>query len=131
MPTPQAFIDGRAVSAARTGRGKDGTPYCFVRVACSDSRKGEDGTWYNTRSLFVDVQWWGADTGMHIPAQGDRVRAGGKLYEETEENEGKTYHKVKMVADFVRAWPKREYQESAPVQNQTPAAAPYDEEPPF
>lgn len=109
MPVPKTEIIGNAVDNAKVGYDKNGKAYCFVRVACSDSRKLQDNSWETIREIFINVQAFGVDDQMHIPLKGDRVMAYGKIYNtEDQGNDGTVYHNTNLQADFIRAFPKQQ-----------------------
>lgn len=111
MPTPRVELIGRCVKQPKLGTDKNGKPYMFVRIACSDSRKDEQGNWATDREMFVNVQLFGADTGMRIPDVGDTVRTFGRIYVQEDTHDGKIYHNVLCDAEFVKSWPKKQQQD--------------------
>ena len=88
MALPEIIINGNATRDAVAGTSKDGRRYLFVTVAQNKSRKLEDGTWEDVRSIFFDVAYWDVPADITIPKKGDRVKAAGQLYTEMEEYEG-------------------------------------------
>lgn len=111
MPTPRAELVGRCVKEPRMGKDKNGKPYIFVRIACSDSHKDQNDQWVTDRELFVNVQWFGADTTMRIPQVGDPVRTFGRMYETVDEKDGKEYRNIVCDAEFIRSWEKKQSQQ--------------------
>lgn len=111
MPTPRAELIGRCVKEPRMGTDKHGKPYIFVRIACSDSHKDENGQWVTLREVFINVQWFGADTTMRVPQVGDPVRAFGRIYETVDEKDGKEYRNIVCDAEYVRSWEKKQSQQ--------------------
>lgn len=109
MPTPRAEIIGNAVRDAKTGTSRDGKPYLFVTVACNDSHKADNGDWVTDRSIFINVQYFDADTRVRVPGKGDRVRAFGRIYETTDTGkDGQEYRNVKLDAKYLESWEKRQ-----------------------
>lgn len=110
MPTPRAELIGRCVKEPKTGTDRNGKPYIFLRMACSDSHKDENDQWVTDRQMFVNVQLFNADTSMRIPAVGDGVRTYGRLYVTEDVADNVTYTNVNCDAEFIRSWPKKEQQ---------------------
>lgn len=107
MPTPTIELEGRCVKEPKCGTDRNGNPYIFVRVACSDSRKTDTG-WETMRELFVDVEWFRCDKTMRIPQVGDFVRVFGRMYETTREHEGIKYRDVKCDAYWFKAYERKQ-----------------------
>lgn len=111
MPTPRAELIGPCVKEPRMGTDKHGKPYIFVRIACSDSHKDQNDQWVTDREMFINVQWFGADTTMRVPQVGDPVRAFGRIYETVDEKDGKEYRSIVCDAEYVRSWEKKQSQQ--------------------
>lgn len=104
MALPEIIINGNATRDAVAGTSKDGRRYLFVTVAQNKSRKLEDGTWEDVRSIFFDVAYWDVPADITIPKKGDRVKAAGQLYTEMEEYEGQERMKVRVDAYGMRVF---------------------------
>lgn len=104
MALPEIIINGNATRDAVAGTSKDGRRYLFVTVAQNKSRKLEDGTWEDVRSIFFDVAYWDVPADITIPKKGDRVKAAGQLYTEMEEYEGQQRMKVRVDAYGMRVF---------------------------
>lgn len=104
MALPEIIINGNATRDAVAGTSKDGRRYLFVTVAQNKSRKREDGTWEDVRSIFFDVAYWDVPADITIPKKGDRVKAAGQLYTEMEEYEGQQRMKVRVDAYGMRVF---------------------------
>lgn len=104
MALPEIIINGNATRDAAAGTSKDGRRYLFVTVAQNKSRKLEDGTWEDVRSIFFDVAYWDVPQDITIPQKGDRVKAAGQLYTEMEEYEGQQRMKVRVDAYGMRVF---------------------------
>ena len=104
MALPEIIINGNATRDAVAGTSKDGRRYLFVTVAQNKSRKREDGTWEDVRSIFFDVAYWDVPADITIPKKGDRVKVAGQLYTEMEEYEGQQRMKVRVDAYGMRVF---------------------------
>jgi single-strand DNA-binding protein len=136
---PNITIEGRAVNDPELRFTTSGQAVANFRVAASESKKLDDGTWEDGDKIFVNVAVWkeaGEAVAEHV-RKGDKVVVTGRLYEreyETSAGEKRRSLEVKFanVAKVVSA-PRTARQTSpasaAPIDPwATPAS---DDNPPF
>lgn len=141
MPLPKAQINGNAVKDWEQRSTPKGHTVIGGRVACSDSRKLEDGSWETISEIFLNVQAWNK-TIDPMPAKGDRVEAYGKIrHRHYEDKSGVERTVTELVADYVKVFPRgggyqqRGQQQQSSVWGEKKSSDPWgnsgNEEPPF
>ncbi len=101
MPLPQLSATGNLTRDPELRFLADGTAVASLTVACSKSKKGDDGAWQTLATVFLDVNLWRADaeTAAEQLRKGDRVIVTGSLI--VRDWEGKDGKKGKSVeVDF-------------------------------
>ena len=124
---PTITLDGRLVADPELKFTASGQAVCNMRVACSESKKRDDGTWEDGDRLFVNVAVWkeAAESVADAVLKGDKVIVTGRLYQreyETSAGEKRQSLEVKFatVAKVVDA--PRSSSSSAPRTSAQPAA---------
>lgn len=87
---PNITIEGRAVNDPELRFTTSGQAVANFRVAASESKKLDDGTWEDGDKIFVNVAVWkeaGEAVAEHIQ-KGDKVVVTGRLYEREYETSG-------------------------------------------
>lgn len=132
---PTITIDGRLVADPELRFTQGGKPVCSLRVAASDSKKNDDGSWDTTEQIFVNVSLWEKEGEAAAEAlrQGDQVLVSGRIYtreyEKSDGTKGSSLEvKYPTVAKKISA-PKGERQ-SAPTQSRPAADDPWANVPP-
>lgn len=139
---PTITLEGRAVNDPELRFTGSGQAVANFRVATSESKKRDDGTWEDGDKLFVNVAVWkeaGEAVAEHV-RKGDKVVVTGRLYEreyETSAGEKRKSLELKFatVAKVVEA-PRATRQQSAPAQSAPASNDPWavpagNDEPPF
>lgn len=139
---PTITLEGRAVNDPELRFTGSGQAVANFRVAASESKKRDDGTWEDGDKLFVNVAVWkeaGEAVAEHVH-KGDKVTVTGRLYQreyETSSGEKRTSLEVKFatVAKVIDA-PRSDRQQAAPQGQRPPANDPWatpsrTDEPPF
>lgn len=131
---PTITLEGRAVADAELRFTPSGVAVANFRVACSESKKRDDGTWEDGERLFVNVAVFReeAEAVVERIRKGVKVTVTGRLYQreyETSSGEKRTslemkFPTVALPIEATRTTP------SAPVADPWAAPAPTDE-PPF
>lgn len=136
---PTITIDGRAVNDPELRFTPSGAAVANFRIAASESKKLDDGTWEDGDKLFVNVAIWkeAAEAVAENIRKGDKVIVTGRLYQreyETSGGEKRTSIEVKFatvakVVDPPRA-NRQQGRQAAPAND--PWATPVgSDEPPF
>ncbi|HKY57615.1 MAG TPA: single-stranded DNA-binding protein [Aeromicrobium sp.] len=132
---PNITIEGRAVNDPELRFTPSGQAVANFRVACSESKKRDDGTWEDGEKLFTNVAIWGKDAEAVAErvTKGAKVTVTGRLYQreyETSAGEKRTSLELKFatVALPVEAGKQQVSQTAADPWATTPAA---DDAPPF
>ena len=101
MPLPQLSATGNLTRDPELRFLADGTAVASLTVACSKSKKGDDGAWQTLATVYLDCNLWRADaeTAAEQLRKGDKVVVTGNLI--VREWEGKDGKKGKSVeVDF-------------------------------
>ena len=99
---PTVTLEGRAVADPELRFTPSGQAVCNFRVACSESKKRDDGTWEDGERLFVNVAVWKDDAEAVADAvtKGAKVTVTGRLYQreyETNAGEKRTSLELKFA----------------------------------
>lgn len=107
---PTITLEGRLVADPELRFTASGQAVCNMRVACSESKKLDDGTWEDGDKLFVGVALWkeAGEAAAEAVSKGDKVIVTGRLYQreyETSGGEKRTSIEVKFatIAKVVEA----------------------------
>ena len=100
---PTITLEGRAVNDPELRFTASGQAVANFRVACSESKKLDDGTWEDGDKLFVNIAIWkeAAEAVAESIQKGDKVTVTGRLYEreyETQAGEKRRSLEVKFAA---------------------------------
>lgn len=136
---PQITIDGRLVADPELRFTQGGKAVCSMRVAASDSRKNDDGTWDTTEQIFINVTLWETEgeTAAETFRKGDQVLVAGRIYQreyEASNGEKRTSLEVKFPSIGKKlSAPKGERSStpSAPANDPWASVPPRNDEPPF
>lgn len=87
---PTITLEGRAVADPELRFTGSGVAVANFRVACSESKKLDDGTWEDGEKLFVNVAIWreAAETVADKITKGTKVVVSGRLYQREYETNG-------------------------------------------
>lgn len=117
---PTITLEGRAVADPELRFTSSGVAVANFRVACSESKKLDDGTWEDGEKLFVNVAIWkeAAEAVAEKITKGAKVSVTGRLYQreyETNTGEKRTSLELKFatVALPIEA-PRQGQTQSAP-----------------
>lgn len=99
---PTITLEGRLVADPDLKFTASGQAVANMRVACSESKKRDDGTWEDGDKLFVSVALWkeSAEAAADAVGKGDKVVVTGRLYQreyETSGGEKRTSLEVKFA----------------------------------
>lgn len=99
---PNVTLEGRAVADPELRFTGSGQAVANFRVACSESKKLDDGTWEDGDKLFVNVAIWkdAAETVAEKITKGSKVTVTGRLYQreyETSSGEKRTSLEMKFA----------------------------------
>jgi len=87
---PTVTLEGRATADAELRVTPNGSAVANFRIACSESKKLDDGTWEDGDKLFVNVAIWkeAAEAVAEQIKKGDRIAVTGRLYQREYEVNG-------------------------------------------
>lgn len=87
---PTITLEGRAVADPELRFTSSGVAVANFRVACSESKKNDDGTWEDGEKLFVNVAIWreAAEAVAEKVTKGAKVAVTGRLYQREYETNG-------------------------------------------
>lgn len=96
-----ATVSGRLTRDPELRTTTNGTAVCNLGIACSRSRKGDDGSYTEETSFFDCVVWSGFGELVARKCQkGDLVTVSGRLQQRSwEADDGSKRSKVEIVAD--------------------------------
>lgn len=133
---PTVTLEGRAVADPELRFTTSGQAVANFRVACSESKKKDDGTWEDGDKLFVNVAVWkeAAEVVAEKVTKGAKVTVTGRLYQREYETNGEKrtslelkFATVALVIDAKRPAP----QQQAAVDPWAATPTVGDEHPPF
>lgn len=134
---PTITIEGRAVADPELRFTPAGVAVANFRVACSESKKLDDGTWEDGEKLFVNVAIWreAAESVAERVTKGAKVTVTGRLYQREYETNGEKRTSLELkfatVALPIEAPRQGSERPSAPPAADPWASAPTSDAPPF
>lgn len=113
MPDSQIRIDGRIATDPRYNQA-NGKDVANLRILAGRSRKNDNGDWETLSTTAYDVAFWAEHAhlvGAIEPRKGDSVIVNGAItgVEKYDGQNGESLS-VKVVADGIRVFPKKEQQ---------------------